>query len=140
MIAIADTSAIVRLFIPDGPVPEGLESVVLGSSRGEDILAAPELLAVEAAQVFHKKRMKGLLSTNEFQQLFKDFLSLPIKYFPHKEFLPSAAELAHRFKLTVYDALFLALAQAKHGRLITVDNDLAKAARSLGIANSVDRA
>ena len=134
MIVIVDTSALVRLFIPDGPVPEGLEQLVRDASSGDRTLAAPELLAAEVAQVFHKKRLAGLLSAHEFKDLLKDFLALPVKYFAHKEILPVAAELALSRGLTVYDALFLALAQAKGGRLITADRRLATAARALGLA------
>jgi len=34
MIAVVDTSAVLRLFIPDGPVPNGLEAFFRGVEAG----------------------------------------------------------------------------------------------------------
>ena len=51
MIGVIDTSALIRLFIPDGPVPVGLEEFFRGVERGTNIAIAPELLVVESANV-----------------------------------------------------------------------------------------
>ena len=51
MIGVVDTSALIRLFVPDGPVVEGLEAFMTGVERGLNSALAPELLLAEAANV-----------------------------------------------------------------------------------------
>ncbi|MBW2220154.1 MAG: hypothetical protein JRF40_11780 [Deltaproteobacteria bacterium] len=55
MIGVIDTSALIRLFIPDGPIPEGFEKFFRGVERGNNRAIAPELLLVESANVLDRK-------------------------------------------------------------------------------------
>ena len=104
-----------------------------GVERGLNIAIAPELLLAEAANVINKKQISGELSESESDQLFSDILSLPIRLFPHRPILLRAFELARVHKLTVYDTLYLALAE-EHGAVIfTGDSKLLKAATHLGL-------
>lgn len=61
MIGIIDTSALLRLFMPDGPIPKGLERFFFGVEQGSNVALAPELLTAEAANVLNKKLKAGLL-------------------------------------------------------------------------------
>ena len=56
MIGVIDTSGLIRLFIPDGPIPEGMEDFFKEVERGNHTAIAPELLLVESANVLDKKR------------------------------------------------------------------------------------
>jgi predicted nucleic acid-binding protein len=117
MIGVVDTSALIRLFVPDGPLPNDFEGFLRGVERGINIAIAPELLLPEAANVINKKRLSGELSESESDQLFPEVLSFPVRLFPHRPILPRAFELARVHKLTVYDTLYLALAE-EHGAVI----------------------
>ncbi|MEE8397982.1 MAG: type II toxin-antitoxin system VapC family toxin, partial [Desulfobacterales bacterium] len=75
MIGVIDTSALVRLFIPDGPIPEGFEEFLSGAERGNNKAIAPELLLVESANVLNRKRKMDELSEVESLQLLTDVLS-----------------------------------------------------------------
>ena len=133
MIWVIDTSALIRLFVPDGPVPETLERALQSAERGEDALLAPDLILAEAAQVLHKKRLAHLLTDEEVETLVTDILSLPLRITPHSDILASACRIAPRESLTVYDALFLALAEKHGARLITADSTLQAAADRMGV-------
>lgn len=133
MMVVVDTSALLRLFIPDGPIPEGLTRLLREAERGESALLAPELILPEAAQVLLKKSRQGLLTRVETEELLECIVSLPIKLFGHKALIRRASALAREHKLTVYDALFLALAEEKNAKLITADQILQKAANKLGL-------
>jgi predicted nucleic acid-binding protein len=98
------------------------------AERGDINLIAPELALAEAAQVLHKKHRQRLLSANEATTILDHLLLLPIKYMPHAPLLVRATALAQMVKLTVYDALFLALAERYSARLITADETLRAAA------------
>ena len=117
MIGVVDTSALIRLFVPDGPLPNDFEGFLRGVERGLNIAIAPELLMAEAANVINKKQRSGELSESEDDQLLSDILSVPIRLFPHRPILPRAFELARAHNLTVYGTLYLALAE-EHGAVI----------------------
>ena len=124
MIGVVDTSAFIRLFIPDGPLPNDFEGFLRGVERGLNIAIAPELLLVEAANVLNKKNLTGELSESESNQLLSDILTVPIRLFPHRPIIVRAFELAREHNLTVYDMLYLALAE-EHGAVIfTCDRKL----------------
>ena len=125
---VIDTSALMRLYIPDGPIPEDLEATLQNTERGNDGLIAPELILAECGQVLHKKRMQKILTDRELDELVDSILDLPIRLFPHGDLLKSACELAVGLNLTVYDALFLALAKRHSAPLFTADNKLRHAA------------
>ncbi len=117
MIGVVDTSALIRLFVPDGPLPNDFEGFLRGVERGINIAIAPELLLAEAANVINKKQLTGELSKRESDQLLSDILSVPIRLYPHRPILPRAFDLARVHKLTVYDTLYLALAE-EHGAVV----------------------
>jgi predicted nucleic acid-binding protein len=131
MIGVVDTSALIRLFIPDGPMPDDFDDFLRGVERGTNSAIAPELLVAEAANVVNKKRILGELHENESKQLIVDILSVPIRLFPHRPILSRAFDLAREYQLAVYDTLYLALAE-EHGAVIfTVDRKLLKAATDM---------
>lgn len=60
-------------------------------------------------------------------------ISLPIRFFRHKSLIQRASKVAQKYKITIYDALFLALAEEKSANLITADRLLQKAAVKLNL-------
>jgi len=84
MIAVIDTSALIRLFIPDGPVTQGLEAFSHGVEQGRNTAIAPELILIESANVLNKKRRLGELSNQEGQQILSDVMAMPVRLFPHR--------------------------------------------------------
>jgi len=131
MIGVVDASALIRLFVPDGPMAEGFEEFLHGVQRGINTAIAPELLAAECANVIHKKMISKELSEDESLRLLSDLLSVPIRLFSHRPLILPAFELAGQYWLTVYDALYLALAR-EHGAVIfSADSKLLKAATVL---------
>jgi hypothetical protein len=53
MIGVVDTSALIRLFVPDGSLPDGFDEFLRGVERGLNTAIAPELLLAEAANVIN---------------------------------------------------------------------------------------
>ena len=126
-IAVVDTSALLRLFVPDGPLPDGLEDLVGEAWRGDAAILAPELLVAEVAAVLRKKERDGRLATVEVDEILRSILDLPIDLVSHRGMAEDALRIARDLGLTVYDALFLALARARKVGLVTADEDLARA-------------
>ncbi len=134
MIAVVDTSAFLRLFIPDGDLPHGLGAFFRGVERGENLAIAPELMLAEAGNVANKKRCQGLLTRDEASTLVQLMLSMPVRYIPHGDLILSAFQLAESHALTVYDALYLALAHKQNVHLFTADEQLARIASILELS------
>lgn len=133
MIAVIDTSALLRLYIPDGPIPDGLEPFMRGVEHGEHVAIAPEVMLAEAGNVARRKYRQGVLSSVETDELVGLISRMPIRYISHRELIVPAVALAATSGLTVYDALFLVLARQKSARLFTADMHLAEAARACGV-------
>ena len=133
MIAVVDTSALLRLFIPDGPVPNGLEAFFRGVEAGTNVAIAPELLIVEAANVVLKKQRRKELTADEARGAIALLEMMPIRYFGHHKLYKSIHRIAIETGLTAYDALFLALAQTKGAAIFTADERMEQEARRKGL-------
>lgn len=134
MMWVIDTSALIRLFVPDGPNHPEVETAFNRAASGAELVLAPQLLLVEAANVLLRKRRRGELSTPELRELLQAVESLPIRLCEHGPLLLGACSLAETHGLSAYDALYLALAEQHGARLITCDEALAKVARNIGLA------
>lgn len=121
---VVDTSALVRLYVPDGPLPAGMEEAVAAAWRTEAVLLVPELALVEFAQVLRKKEMGAKLTRPECEEILTAMLALPMDVVGHRPYIEEAVRLARETNLTVYDAVFLALARARDADLVTGDERL----------------
>jgi predicted nucleic acid-binding protein len=90
---------------------------------GEESLAAPHLLDAEVGHVIRRHALTGMVSTRRALIALEDYLALPIDRYPHTHLLPRAFEL--RDNATMYDAIYLALAEVLKATLLTRDRRLA---------------
>ncbi len=134
MMWVIDTSALIRLFVPDGPIHPEVETALNQAASGAAVVFAPQLILVEAANVLLRKRRRGELSVQEFGELLVAVKSLPIRLCDHESLLLPACALAEEYNLSAYDALYLALAEQHGARLITNDDALDKVASMVGLA------
>ena len=75
---VIDTCTLMRLFIPDGAIPVGLDRLMLEAEKDEAVILAPSLILVEAGQVIYKKWKDKFLTKDEAESLYSDILKLPI--------------------------------------------------------------
>jgi predicted nucleic acid-binding protein len=94
---------------------------------------APHLLAVEVTQALRRLASSGVVAEELAGFCLRDFGALLIRRWRHEPFLARAWEL--RANVTVYDAMYLALAEGLEVPLVTTD---ARLARSGGHAASVE--
>ena len=127
---VLDTSALVRLYVPDGPLPKGLERCIEAGWRGDLVLLCPELVLAEVGQVLLKKEQAGLLDKPTSSEILDGVLGLPIDYRGHLPYIGSALEVARATGTTVYDALFVAVAERHGAELVTADERLGEIMRS----------
>ena len=89
-------------------------------------LHAPHLLDVEVAQVLRRYAIAGDLDDQRARAALDDLADFPIRRYPHGLLFPRAWELRNNF--SVYDAVYVALAEALDAPLLTRDRRLANAA------------
>lgn len=92
--------------------------------RGEQ-LAAPELIDLEVASVLRGQMLAGSLDARRAELALIDLEAMPVRRAPHRPLLARCWQL--RDNLTVYDAAYVALAEALDADLLTADRRLAKA-------------
>lgn len=92
--------------------------------RGER-LAAPEIIDLEVASVLRRRAATGHLDEQRCRLALKDLVALPIRRAAHRPLLARCWELRH--DLTVYDAAYVALAEALSVPLLTADLRLSRA-------------
>jgi predicted nucleic acid-binding protein len=87
-------------------------------------LAAPHLLDAEVGHLLRRHTLVGTVSAALAQIALEDFLTLPIDRYAHTALLARAFAL--RDNATIYDALYLALAEVLEATRLTRDRRLAR--------------
>lgn len=118
---VVDASVLVVAIADDGPDGDKTRSRL----RGER-LAAPELVDLEVTSVLRKQLRAGAMGVRRAALALEDLTSMPLLRAPHRPLLARCWEL--RDNLTIYDAAYVALAEALEATLLTGDARLARAA------------
>ncbi len=90
-----------------------------------EALVAPHLAIAEAANILRRARASGRLPPAEAAAAYRDLMLLDLELFPFAPFAERIWELAAA--LTVYDAWYVAVAEAVAAPLATLDRRLAQA-------------
>ena len=99
-------------------------------------LNAPDFLHLEMESLLCKRNRRKELSITEALEIDEEIRSMPISSHLSIELQDRAFEMALETRTTIYDCLYLALAEALDGRLVTAD---AKFFRSLQSSPLRDR-
>lgn len=91
----------------------------------EETLAAPELIDLEVSSVLRRLVRVGSLPPRRAELALSDLMALPLRRVPHRALLPRCWDL--RDNLTIYDAAYVALAEALDVTLVTSDVRLSRA-------------
>ena len=117
---VVDASVLAVALADDGEDGDGARRRL----RGER-LAAPELIDLEVVSVLRRQFRRGALDGRRAAQALSDLADMPLERARHRALLDRCWEL--RGNLTVYDAVYVALAEALGTTLLTGDLRLAAA-------------
>jgi predicted nucleic acid-binding protein len=115
---VVDASAMVGALVGSDP------AVAARLSR-EPLLHGPHLLPLEVASTLRRFVAAGQLSQRGARMALRKLAELPLTLHPHRALIPRIWEL--RGNLTVYDATYVAVAEALGLPLVTSDVRLSKA-------------
>src|SRR5262249_25159066 len=84
-------------------------------------LIAPDIFPTEMCNVLMMLERSGKIKPGDAHLFFGQFLSELPPLFPAVPLLPRALEIAKQFRQTVYDCLYIALAEREGCELVTAD-------------------
>jgi predicted nucleic acid-binding protein len=116
MIIVVDASVAVKWFIAEDDADEAL----LLLDRPFD-LHAPDLLYLEFDNTLCKLIRRGLLSEEEGFDMHDRISAFPIQPYSSQSLQEKAFDIAIGSKRSVYDCVYLALAELLEGRMVTAD-------------------
>jgi predicted nucleic acid-binding protein len=119
---VVDASVIIKLLTPEAGSEEA-ERLLERHRTGELLLLAPEFVLLEASNVMRYKRKTSAEISVYVQTLYD--LELHLEHLS-EVLLERAASLALERDMSVYDALYAALAEAAGAPLVTADQELAQ--------------
>lgn len=117
---VLDASALVAAVADDGPAGRWAEELMRSEA-----LAAPHLALAEAGNILRRLVLAGSLTDNEASLAHSDLLDCDLELFPYAPFAERIWEL--RGAVTIYDACYVALAEALGAPLATLDRKLSRA-------------
>jgi predicted nucleic acid-binding protein len=119
-VIVVDASVLATSLGDDGPDGDQARARL----RGER-LTAPELVDLEVVSVWRRQIKTGAMDVRRAALALADLGAMPLRRAPHRPLMTCCWEL--RDNLTVYDAAYVALAEALGVLLLTGDGRLAKA-------------
>jgi predicted nucleic acid-binding protein len=120
MTLVIDASTVVAALVDFGP--DGWWADSLLTSRH---LAAPQLMPAEVANTLRRAALAGEFSMDVASLAHAELMDLPVTLLPYEPFAARVWEL--RTNLTIYDAWYVAAAEALDAPIATLDGRLARA-------------
>lgn len=126
---VADCSAFLPLCFEDESSTVADAMIVEIASQGALV---PAIWWYELRNVLEVNERRGRIEAGQSDDFLRLLGQLPIVVVLDDNEI-DAVELARKFRLTVYDAAYLALAQSRQLPLVTLDRKLADSARGIGV-------
>jgi len=130
---VADASVLAALAFGDEVGAAAARAFVAEAPQ----LLAPDLLRLELASVGAKKVWRGEATEEVARAAIETVQSLLTEIASSGPLAPRAFTLAARHRVSAYDAVYLALAEASDGCVATLDQKLARAASDHGLGDRV---
>ena len=120
MTTVADSSVLVAALVDSGS-----DTIWVDAAFADEDLACPELALAEAGNILRRMELAERISHTEATAAYAELFDLDIVLYPFTPFAERIWEL--RNNLTIYDAWFVALAEALDCPLVTLDRRLSRA-------------
>jgi predicted nucleic acid-binding protein len=134
--SVVDVSVVAKWYLRDEQLIDQAMALLETYRAGAEALICPHFARYELANAVARAARLGRISTEDAVAAVRDFTELGIAdETDADDRLMAAASLADRFRVSLYDALYLALADESNVRLVTADRQLCD--RTAGAAMAV---
>ena len=123
---VIDASVLIKVYIPE-ILSDKAEEVMSRVAVGDLILLAPDLLYPETGNILWRKQRLNELTPGEVEEIADAITYLPIRIEQSRPVMTLAVSLAMHSGITVYDAMYVAVARIYETRMITADRKLVDA-------------
>ena len=133
---VIDASVVIKFYIPEilsDKAVEALSRVTVG----ELVLFAPDLVYPETGNILWKKQSRRELTSDEVDEIANAIIALPMIIESSKPIIPLAVSIAMHSGITVYDAMYVAVARIYGTKMITADKKLTDALAKTEFNNDV---
>ena len=121
-VLVLDASVVAKRFIQEGDSAKA-DKLLDAIEQGHWRAATPSLLRAELAHVLWKKKRRGY-DRDMAVYVFEEFDKFGFDEVSMDELFPHALEASYSYRITIYDAFYVALAEAIGGTLATFDKEL----------------
>ncbi len=128
MIVVVDASVAAMWFLPDANSQNAARLL----DPGYD-LAAPDLLSMEVASALLKALRRREISAGEAFEALEVLSAAGLRLFPADDYVDRAFQVTRRHGGSLYDGIYVALAQSLGAPVVTSDTRLAATATAAGI-------
>lgn len=122
-IFILDNSVLAKCFFKEKGTEEA-NFFLRGLDQGEIKIILPEICFAEFGSTCLKQVRRRIISIDEALRHVDSLIKLPVQWFPDRELLNVAVENAYYFDISIYDALYVSLAEVYVSPLVTADKAL----------------
>jgi predicted nucleic acid-binding protein len=120
---VVDSSVVAKWIIPETDSSHAQRLITEVAMKGGRLIIL-DLAFPEVANAVWKQFHRGLATLDEVRQYLDDLLRCPVQFEAAAPLLKPALEIATKFQRSIYDALFVALAQDKGLSGVTADQPL----------------
>ena len=128
-VLVIDASVAVKWFLPE---PYSINAIRLLDAGHE--LIAPDLIIPECGNVLWKKWLRQELEPDVIPSLLADLCRMNLRIVPMFPLIDEASRIAVTWRRSFYDSIYLALAVACNGRMVTADEKLYNALKDTPMA------
>jgi predicted nucleic acid-binding protein len=123
---VVDTNVALKVYLEEDLANEA-QRVLDAGRDGDAELLAPTLILLEFRHALTRRVRREDITVSEAQEMWESFGDWPLGYFEIGPLVPRAAEISGETGCTVYDAIFVALAEFEELVVLTADGKLLKA-------------
>lgn len=127
---VVDASVAIKWFIPE------IHAIAATRLLHKNLqFIAPDLIFAEVGNILWKKSRSKELTLDTASAILNDFKRLPLNSFESESLIDTAWQIATAHQCTVYDSLYVALAQTEGAILVTADRVLYNILSSTNLAH-----
>jgi predicted nucleic acid-binding protein len=131
---VVDTNVALKAYLEEDLADEA-QRVLDAGRDGDAELLAPTLILLEFRHALTRRVRREDITASEVQEMWESFGDWPLDYFEIGPLVARAAEISGEAGCTIYDAIFVALAESAGLVVLTADGKLIKAIEGTDLAS-----